>query len=163
MSILGGIKKVLSDDRYYYLFLILLGIFIWVYIFSMNLIYFPSLYIDWDNWTVSNIFFWGAISLLSGLLLTLNIYNIKKRLASRKAGAGMLAVIPAFLISSCPTCVPLFLSFLTSTLGIGFALASANLLIQIITTSILLVATLYISAKLGKPEVCEVNNSVSSE
>ena len=158
MSILDGIKKVMSNSNYLIVFGYLMVGFTFVFFLTWNFAYFPSFIIRWENWTPINLFFWIAISFLSSLVLTLEIYNIKNRLSSIKGG-GILAVIPAFFISGCSTCVPLLFSFASSTVAIGFALAEIGLVIQICTSTILLITGLYISNVLGKCEACAIENS----
>ena len=158
MSIFDGIRKVMTDSTYLIVFGYLMVGFTYLFFLTWNFIYFPSFIIRWENWTPVNLLFWISISFLSALVLTLEIYNIKKRLGAVK-GRGILAVIPTLFISGCSTCAPLLFSFATSTLAVGWALAEYGLLIQIVTTSILLITCLYISYALGKCESCIVENN----
>ena len=162
MSIFDGIKKVMTDSTYLLLFGYLMVGFTVLFFLTWNFVYIPSLIIRWENWTLPNLFFWFALSFLSALVLTLEIYNIKKRLGAVK-GRGILAIIPTLFISGCSTCAPLFFSFATSTLAVGWALAEYGLLIQILTAIILSITCLYISYALSKCEACEIENSQLKE
>ena len=101
--------------------------------------------------TPSNVAFLLILSALSGLVVTLNVFCLRSRLGScpRTARCGYLSLLPALLVSACPGCAPLLLSFTGATLGVGLALARFGLLFKLGASIILLLSVLYLSAKIS--------------
>lgn len=140
-----GLKTVLRNRKYLLLFISLFALFSFIYIFAWNLILIPNFYIRTDSWTLTNILFLIAISILSGLSITLSVFNLKTKTFIYKGRYGYFAVIPAFFTSACPGCAPLLLSFASTTFAIGLSLAKFDILIKTISTLTLLMTIFYFS------------------
>src|SRR3989344_3404550 len=154
MARIDGIKTELSDKKYTTTFVFLIMIFSVVYIFEWNLILYPDFYVRSDLWTLKNIAFLSLISILSGLALTLSIFNIKNRVSAYKKlsgqSAGIFSFMPALFTSACPGCAPLILSFSSATFAIGLSLAQFGTIIKLFSILILLASVYFLSSSIGK-------------
>jgi len=146
-------RIVLPNKNYIILFVIMIAIFSFLYMFAWNLILLPNFYIRADLWTISNILFLAVISILSGLTITLSVFDLKMKTITNKKRYGFFAVIPAFFTSACPACAPLLLSFTSTTFAIGLSLAQLGLVVKILTVLILLVTSLYLSSTIFRCKI----------
>ena len=154
MRILNVMGMVLGRKKYLILFISMIVIFSFVYIFEWNLILLPDFYIRTDLWTLLNILFLVVISTLSGLSITLSVFNLKMKMTNYKKRYGIFAVIPAFFTSACPGCAPLILSFTSTTFAIGLSIAQFGFAVKIFTILILLGTFLYMCSTVSK---CKIN------
>ncbi len=145
-----GIMMVLSQKMYLALFTAVSSVFATVYIFAWNLILLPDFFVRYDLWTPLSIAFLAIISLMSGLVLTLSLHNLRMNMAFHKKGYGFLAVFPSFFTSMCPGCAPLVLSFSSASFGIGLALTNASLIVNSIIVAVLIASLYFQSASAGK-------------
>jgi len=155
-DIVSGLNIVFSNKSYLILFIALVIIFTFLYSFAWNLIsIFPKFYIQTFLWNFQNILLLIVIVILSSLAITLSIFNLKMKIGNYKSIYGLLAIIPAFFISGCSACIPLLLSFTSTTFAIGLSLIQFEFIIKILTISILLITNLYLSLIICKCKICE--------
>ncbi len=150
---INGMRTVFSNRNYVILFIVMLAIFSFLYIFAWNLVLLPNFYIRSNLWAVPNILFLVIISILSGLAITLSVFNLKMKIGTYKKQHGYFAVIPAFFTSACPGCAPLLLSFTSATFAIGLSIAQFGLIVKILTILLLSATTLYVSSIICKCKI----------
>lgn len=115
---MNKITFILSQKNYLALFTALFAFFAITLIFAWSLILYSNFYVRLDLWTPLNIILILITSVLSALNFTLSIYYLKHN--NRKTH-GFLSIIPMFFTTACPGCVPVILSFWSSTAGIWFS------------------------------------------
>ena len=152
------IKMVLSQKRYFFLFLLILSVYvavnIWINQFSETI---PVLL----SFRLSFVIPYLVLSIIIGILVALNltvlIYKIREVRAINKEQTSATAVgmLGGLLGGACPGCFVGLLPTLAGVFGITISLSSLPFLgfeIQIPTLLILLV-TLYIAAQ---PLTCKI-------
>lgn len=131
-----NIKLILSQKNYLALFAALFIFFAITLIFAWSMILYTNFYVREDLWTPLNILLILITAILSALNFTLSIYYLKR---NNQKTHGFLSVIPMFFTTACPGCVPVILSFWSTTAGIWFAyFANLRLYLAIFAIAILL-------------------------
>lgn len=155
-GLVAGFRVVLAARWSIAVFALAAIAFLAVFTFAWNLILFPSMYVRTDLWTLANILFLLVSSALSGLLVSMLIFNIRLKLAKKRGSKlGVLAILPSIFVSACPTCAPLILSFAAGTYGIGMMLSENGALVRLAAVLILSVTALYMSSAMGKCKIQE--------
>jgi len=154
MQITKGIKLAFGSRLYKTVFIIAAVAFLPVYIFAWNMILFPSMYVRSDLWTIANIILLALFSILSSMAITLSVVAVKTRISGIKGKCSFFAVIPSLLMSACPTCAPLLLSFASATYTIGLMLAEQSNMLRVLFAAILLTAIGYTSYSISNCEKC---------
>lgn len=150
---LNGISCVLGNWAYLMLFVVFTLVFSSIYIFAWNFILLSNFYVRIDLWTPLNLFFLIVISLLSGLIFSLNIYSLRLNLSLRKKTYGYFAIIPALFTSVCPTCAPLLLSFSSATIGIGMLISGFNIFVNAFIALLLILILISTSSNLNSCKI----------
>lgn len=150
---LDGIKQVLKNKVYLAIFIASALVFSLIYIFAWNFILLSNLYVRIDLWTPLNLFFLVTISVLSGLILSLNVYSLRSNLSFYKKTRGYFAIIPALFTSVCPTCAPLLLSFSSATIGIGMLISGFNIFVNVFIILLLGLILMNISSNLNNCKI----------
>lgn len=89
------------------------------------------------------------MAVLSGIYLTLFIYNIREMRAKNPGKAGFAGMFIGFFTSACPLCTPLLVSLLGISAPLAFIL-SRNLLLEIASIMLLLFALYRLSESMDK-------------
>jgi hypothetical protein len=145
-DIFCGLIIALKESKYKILFLISTLLFIVSYSLLWNIIQYPTFHINYYLLNFQNISILFTISILSGLVITLGIFNFKKMHKIHNSGfLAMLSTLAPAFISSCSCSAPLLLSFTSQMMAIGLAIAQFTFIIEILSIIILVAAVLYVS------------------
>lgn len=150
---LNGINCVLGNWVYLMIFIVFTMVFLSIYIFAWNFILLSNFYVRIDLWTPLNLLFLITISILSGMILALNIYVLKSNWSLHKKAHGYFALIPALFTSVCPTCAPLLLSFSSTTIGIGMLISGFNIFVNAFIVLLLGLILINISSNLNSCKI----------
>jgi len=150
----NALKFVFSNYSYSMLAILIILVFGIIYMFAWNLVLLSNFYVRRDLWTITNIFFLISISILTGLVITLNVFIIKTKINASRS-RGFLSIIPALLSSACPSCAPILLSFTSTTFTIGLAIAKIGNLVMLVSLFLLVVVFFYLASRISD---CKIND-----
>jgi hypothetical protein len=145
-NIFCGLIIPFNESKYKILFLLSTLLFIVFYSLLWNIIRYPTFYINYYLLNFRNFSILFTISILSGLTITLGIFNFKKMHQIHKSGfLAMLSTLAPAFISSCSCSAPLLFSFTSQMIAIGLAITRFTFIIEILSIIILVLTVLYVS------------------
>lgn len=139
---LGNIIKVLKNKSYRAIALFSIAVMTYIYAVFTNLTMGVQI-------NPLNGFLTIIMAVLSGIYLTIFIYNQREMRIKKHEKAGMAGMFIGFFTSACPICTPLLVSLLGISAPLAFILGK-NLWLEIASILLLLFALYRLSESMNK-------------